>query len=118
MAKEKKNAEETAPPGVIDLWTQRAKGIGLLAGFAVAFLVSYRAGLPWADATIRGVIGGLVMSVVAWWCSLMVIQGLIRTAMVNARLERDRAAAEAAAAAESVAAAGTVSPADDLGLPR
>lgn len=118
--KDKKGASD-AERGVIDHWTQRAKGIGLLAGFAVAFLVSYRAGLPWPDATIRGVVGALVMSVVAWWCALMVIQGLMRTAVVNAKNERRRAAAEAAAALDAANAGANSGPpafGDDLGFPR
>lgn len=79
--------EPAAMPGSIGIWTQRARGVGLLLGFAVAFLVSRREGLPLSDAALRGVIGALVMSVIAWWCSLLVITGLIRTALARQNAE-------------------------------
>ncbi len=90
-------AAETAAkdPGPIGVWTQRARGIGLLIGFAVTFLVSRNEGLPVADSALRAVGGALVMSVVCWWCALMVITGLIRTALARQNAEIAAAVAPA-----------------------
>lgn len=101
----KGKGKEAEAPGMIALWTQRARGVGLLLGFAFAFLAARQAGLPWADATIRGVIGAFIMSVVAWWCTLLVIQSLLRTALVKRNEERYAAAHAAQLAAQEAAAA-------------
>jgi hypothetical protein len=93
-----RGAASSDDPGAIGLWTQRARGVGLLIGFAVTFLVSRGEGLPVADSALRGVVGALVMSVVCWWCALMVITGLIRTALHRQNSEIAAAAREAAAA--------------------
>lgn len=112
----KDNGREAGPPGMIALWTQRARGIGLLVGFAFAFLAAWQSGLPWADATIRGVIGAFIMSVVAWWCTLLVIQSLLRTALVKRNEERAAAARAAALVAEEAAATRSREAEDPLGL--
>ncbi len=108
MAKKKKDAsakgDSTSSDGAIAVWTQRARGWGLLVGFGLGFVVAHRAGLPLVDAALRGVLAAFVMSLVLWWCSLMVIQGLIRTVLVRRIEERDRAHAEIVSAQEAAAA--------------
>jgi hypothetical protein len=104
MAKTKKTTTSDSAGagdgGPIAVWTQRARGVGLLIGFAVTFLVSHGEGLPLADSVLRGVLGAFAMSLVAWWCALMVIRALMRSAV--ARQNDDvRAAAEAAATQEA-----------------
>lgn len=101
-----------AGEGAIAVWTQRAKGIGLLVGFAIAFLVSRGEGLPLADAALRGVVGALAMSVVCWWCSLMVITGLIRSAL-HRQNEEYAAAVRAVTEAHAQQAGATVDALDD-----
>lgn len=85
-------------PGAVGLWTQRARGIGLLLGFGITFWISRGEGLPTADAILRGVIGAFAMSLVCWWCALMVIQALMRTAVH--RQNEQLAAAQLAAASD------------------
>lgn len=103
--------------GAIAVWTQRAKGIGLLVGFAVAFLVSRREGLPLADAALRGIVGALAMSVVCWWCSLMVITGLIRSALHRQNTEYAAAVRAVAEAQGQQAGARVDSLDEDLRAP-
>ena len=101
MAKDAK-APKTAKggdTGAVGLWTQRARGIALLLGFGIAYWISRGEGLPPSDAILRGVIGAFAMSLVCWWCALLVIQALMRTA-VHRQNEQLAAAAEFAAAAD------------------
>jgi hypothetical protein len=79
-------------------WVARARGVGLVVGFLIAFLVCRDQGFPMADAILRGLVGAAVLSVVAWWSALMVIQALMRAAAAQARAEAEAAAAQMAAA--------------------
>lgn len=101
---------EPEQQNAVAAWTQRARGIGLLLGFGVAFWVSRGEGLPTPDCVLRGVVGGLAMSLVTWWCALMVIQALMRTAVTRQRAEalvaQSMAEQEAAAAHAELAARG------------
>lgn len=100
MAKDAKpeKAAKTAKggdPGAVGLWTQRARGIGLLMGFGITYWISRGEGLPTPDAILRGVVGAIAMSLVCWWCALLVIQALMRTAVT--RQNEDLVAAQFAA---------------------
>ena len=86
---------ETSP---MEEWVTRARGVGLVVGFLVVFLVCHRQGFPTADAILRGLVGAAVLSVVAWWSALMVIQALMRAAAAQAVREAQAAAAQMAAA--------------------
>jgi len=86
-----------AAQGAISVWTQRARGVGLLLGFAVTFLVSRSEGLPVADSALRGVLGALAMSLVTWWSALLVITGLMRSAVARQNAEIADALRQAAA---------------------
>jgi hypothetical protein len=88
-------AAEASP---MDEWVTRARGFGLVIGFAVAFMVCRNQGFPLADAILRGLVGAAVLSVVAWWSALMVIQALMRAAAAQAVREAQAAAAQMAAA--------------------
>ena len=79
-------------------WVTRARGVGLVVGFLVAFTVCHNQGFPLADAILRGLVGAAVLSVVAWWSALMVIQALMRAAAAQAVREAQAAAAQMAAA--------------------
>jgi hypothetical protein len=108
-AKAKGAAEEPSP---MEEWVARARGLGLLVGFLVAFLVCRDQGFPLADAILRGLVGAAVLSVVAWWSALMVIQALMRAAAAQAVREAEEAAARMAAArqeADAVMARGGAS---------
>ncbi|HWH14057.1 MAG TPA: hypothetical protein VNT51_04875, partial [Miltoncostaeaceae bacterium] len=78
---------------------------GLLLGFAVTFLVARGEDLPLADAALRGVVGALAMSLVAWWSALLVITGLMRSAVSQQNAEIAEALRQAAAAREAAPAA-------------
>lgn len=72
-------------PVSLGLWIARARSVGALIGFGVAFLVCRRAGLPLADAALRGLAGALALWLVAWWCALTVVTALVRTAAEQRR---------------------------------
>lgn len=112
MAKAAKDAAPGDGPGAIGIWTQRARGVGLLLGFAVAYWVSRREGLPMSDAALRGVLGALAMSVVCWWCALLVITALIRSALHR----QNEAHAEAARRMAAAQTGATVDSFDDASL--
>ncbi len=94
-----KGAEATETP--MGMWVGRARAIGALVGFAVAFWVCRRQGLPMADAALRGLVGAVAMSLVAWWSALIVIQALMRSAIAQAQREAIEAAQAQAAAAQA-----------------
>lgn len=105
MAKKpaKKGSDEKVSP--MEEWVSRARGIGLILGFAVSFYVCRGQGFPMADAVLRGLVGGAVLSVFAWWSALLVIQALMRAAAAQTQREAQIAAAEAAAAYQEADAA-------------
>ncbi|MGE0028170.1 MAG: hypothetical protein AB7O78_04515 [Thermoleophilia bacterium] len=118
MAKEKAKAKgagtEQSP---MDEWVTRARGVGLVVGFLIVFLVCRDQGFPVADAILRGLVGAAVLSVVAWWSALMVIQALMRAAAAQTIREAELAAAQLAAARQEADAAMTrrAAPADEAG---
>lgn len=97
--------QPTATPMAV--WVGRARTVGGLIGFAVAFWVCRRQGFPMADAVLRGLVGAVAMSLVAWWSSLTVIQALMRSAAAQAQREAIAAAEAQAAAAQAAEAAFT-----------
>ncbi len=113
--KKKGGAGDETPPSPMEMWIGRARGIGAILGFLIAFWVCRRQGFDVADAALRGLVGAVGLSLVAWWSALRVIQALMRSAVVQtnreaeaAALAQARAQAEvrAAAAASAAAAAG------------
>ena len=99
----KKGDGDTVSP--MEEWVSRARGIGLILGFAVSFYVCRGQGFPMADAVLRGLVGAAVLSVFAWWSALLVIQALMRAAAAQTQREAQVAAAEAAAALQEADAA-------------
>ena len=53
----KKKGAEEAPASPMETWISRARGIGALLGFAIAFWVCRRQGFDMADAALRGLVG-------------------------------------------------------------
>ncbi len=98
--KGKKGGGPTTSP--MEAWVAKAKGLGAVIGFAVAFWVCRGQGFSVPDAILRGLGGAMVMSLVAWRSALMVIQALMRAAVAQG--ERETQAAMAAAAAAQQAA--------------
>ena len=80
------------------LWVARARAGGALVGFLLGMWVCDRQGIPLVDATLRSLLAAAALAMVSWWCALLVIQALIRTAAVQRRAEIEAATAEAAAA--------------------
>lgn len=101
MTKTPPDAASIVASGALSVWTTRARGVGLLVGFAVAFLMAYRQDLPLADCALRGIIGALVFALVCWWTALLVIQAFMRNALARQNAEFEAAAAEATASAEA-----------------
>lgn len=84
----------------MEIWVTRARGIGAIVGFLVAYKVCRGQGFAQPDAIIRGLGGAIAMSLVAWYSALLVIQALMRSAAAQAvREEQAAAAAQAAVAA-------------------
>ncbi len=104
-AKGKGAAAKAAPPASpMEAWVSRARGIGAIIGFLIAFQVCRGQGFAMADAVLRGLVGAVAMSLVAWWSALLVIQALMRTAAAQTHREAQLAAAEAAVAAQEAEA--------------
>jgi hypothetical protein len=84
---------------------RRARSLGGLIGFAVALVLSLRAGVPAWDATARALIAGIVVHLAAWrvavavWHQLMLAEleqvRAHRVARAEQRAELARAGAEA-----------------------
>jgi hypothetical protein len=85
---------------------RRAKGYGGLGGFALAVLLSLRAGVPFPDAAMRGVEAGLGGYLALWFATVMVwrqlavaeIEATRRHLLAVAEREVERRAAEEAGA--------------------
>ncbi len=102
-----KKGGDAAAASPMELWTARARGVGGIIGFLIAYQVCRGQGFAQADAIIRGLGGAVAMSLVAWWLTLMVIQALMRSAAAQAvREEQAAAAAQAAASAAQDASYG------------
>ena len=72
-------------PTAVTLWAGRGRALGALIGFTVVLWISHRAGMGMVDAALRGLIGAVGFSLVGWWCALLVITGLMRTAAAPRR---------------------------------
>lgn len=103
----KKESSEDADPTALRDWVARARAISALLAFGLAYIVATRAGVPTADAIIRGVIAAAIFSVVGWWCALLVIQALMRAAASKKRNDMEAAALAIQRQRESEAAATT-----------
>jgi hypothetical protein len=68
---------------------RRAKGFGGLGGFALAALLSHRAGLAAPDMLERALIAGVAGYVIAWGCAVTVWRHLLLAEMRTA-IERQR----------------------------
>ena len=101
----KKKGADEAPPSPMEMWISRTRAVGALLGFAIAFWVCRRQGFDMADAALRGLIGAVALSLVTWWCALLVIQALMRSAADQTRRAAEAAAQEAARARAQAAAA-------------
>lgn len=102
MAKDKKkgaDAKKGAAETPMQIWITRARGVGALIGFAVSWWVCRGQGFAMSDAILRGLMGAVAMSLVAWWSALLVIQALMRSAVAQAAREARQAAVAQAAAA-------------------
>ena len=96
-----------APTTPMDMWVARARGVGALIGFAIAFWICHRQGFTTTDAVLRGLIGAVALSLVSWWSALLVIQALMRAAAVETSRGGDDAAQAQGAAARAAAGEGS-----------
>jgi hypothetical protein len=80
----------------------RAKGWGGLGAFALVFFLSQRAAVPFSDALLRGVLGGVAGYLLAWgiavnvWRHLALAEVEVMRRRLIASLEEQAAQAEAA----------------------
>jgi hypothetical protein len=82
----------------------RAKAWGGLAGFALAALLSDRAGVPAPDLMTRAIVAGVVGYLATWAVAVAVWRHLVIAELRAVRVARVREAAERAAAASDAAA--------------
>ena len=66
---------------------RRAKGWGGLIGFAIAAYLSFKAGVPAADAGLRALAAGIAGRILAWACAVAVWRHLV-VAELRAAYER------------------------------
>jgi len=76
---------------------RRAKGLGGLVGALLATLLAMRAGLPAADAMMRGLAGGIVGYIALWAVAVAVARQLVIAEVRTRHAEITRAAAIAIA---------------------
>jgi hypothetical protein len=76
----------------------RAKAWGGLGGFALAALLSWKAGVPTPDLLLRAIVAGVAGYVATWACAVAVWRHLVIAELRAVRVVRARRAAEAAAA--------------------
>jgi hypothetical protein len=74
----------------------RARAWAALGGFVIVFWLSHRAGLPFPQAGMRAIVGGIVCRVVAWGVAVSVWRALIPAQIAAAQRRRLVAAQEAA----------------------
>ena len=67
---------------------RRARSLGGLLGFAVALVLSLRAGVPAWDATARALIAGIAVHLVAWRVSVAVWRQLMLAEIQQVRDHR------------------------------
>ena len=113
MAADTKTDAADADPAALRDWVARARAISALLAFGLAYIVATRAGVPTADAIIRGVIAAAIFSVVGWWCALLVIQALMRAAAARKRADYEAAVLAIQNRRESEAAASSGAAAPD-----
>ncbi|HMJ33108.1 MAG TPA: hypothetical protein VK501_04245 [Baekduia sp.] len=119
MARGKKGAEGAPEPGGIRLSShprarrqiRMAKGWSGLLCFGLVLYLSRGAGLPFADALLRGVFGGIAGYLAAWMIAVTVWRHLALAELEDLRLRllakmEAQAAAAEAAAAEAAARSG------------
>jgi hypothetical protein len=81
-----------------------AKSWSGLLSFGIVLYLSHGAGLPWGDALLRGVLGGIAGYIAAWMVAVTVWRHIALAELENlrvgllAKLEAQAEAAEAAAA--------------------
>lgn len=80
----------------VNAWVGWARAWGGVVGFALATLLARMGGMPWSDAMLRGLVGALILSFTAWWCTLLIFRGLIssveqtRREMAEMRRQQER----------------------------
>jgi len=79
----------------------RAKAWGGLGGFLLVGFLSWRAGVPAADALLRAIAGGVVVYLAAWACAVTIWRHLVIAELRAVRaLQAQRAQASRARADE------------------
>ena len=82
-AKQKDAKAAAAAPSVVRTWVARSRAVAALIGFSVVTYVSMGAGMDLTGAAMHGLVGAVVFSFVGWFCALLVLTGLMRTAARN-----------------------------------
>jgi hypothetical protein len=88
MAKDDKKkdagkAGKGGAPTVVQMWVSRSRTATALLGFLIVTFVSKGAGMDLTGAALHGLVGAVIFSFVGWFCALLVLTGLMRTAARN-----------------------------------
>ena len=71
------------------------KAIGAAIGFAIGAWTTHRAGGDWTDSVFHGIVGGVLLSLIAWFGGLVLVREAIRAKVDAERADYDARVDEA-----------------------
>ena len=97
MAKDGEAAAAPAADGAahIAAIVEPIKAIGATAGFAIGDFTAHRAGEDWVDTVLHGLVGSLLLSLLAWFTGLVLVREAIRAKVDGERADYDAKVATA-----------------------
>ena len=78
-------ANQNSSAGAIAGFVEPLRAAGAILGFAVGFLATWRSGGAFAESTIHGLIGALLLGPVGWFLGLVLIREAIRANIEDQR---------------------------------
>ena len=98
-------------PTAIAAIVEPIKAIGLLVGFGVGFLATYRSGGAISDSILHGILGAVLLMPVAWFLALFLVREGIKANIEDQRTAYDARVLNAKRqVAEQMQASGMVVP--------
>ena len=88
-------ANQNSSAGAIAGFVEPLRAAGAILGFAVGFLATYRSGGAFAESTIHGLVGALLLGPVGWFLGLVLIREAIRANIEDQRAAHDMRVQEA-----------------------